>query len=87
MLAQLELRRGKEGASKAQPGGHPGPVVLVQSYDAIDSCCFNHTWFAVVCYSISGKRYTEGPGLPFLSVSWNTAEGRRMLCPFRCRAG
>lgn len=47
MLAQLELRRGKEGsspgASKAQPGGYPGPVVLVQSYDKIDSCCFNYT--------------------------------------------
>lgn len=78
MLAQLELRRGKEwslpGASEAQARGHPNLVVLAQSYEAISSCCFNPTWFIVICCSIPGKVSTEGPGLSFLSVSWNTSE-------------
>ncbi|EDL36978.1 mCG1051104 [Mus musculus] len=33
----------------------------------------------VICCSIPGKTSTEGPGLPFLSVSWTAAEGRKML--------
>lgn len=90
MLAQLELRRGKEGSSpgafKAQPGGYPDLGVLAQSFKAIGSCCFNLTRFAVICCSIPGKTSTEGSGLPFLSVSWNAAEGSRMLCSFSCRA-
>lgn len=83
LLAQLELRRGKEGspprASKEQAGGHPNLAVLAQNYEAIGFCCFNSTWFTVICCSIPGKTSTEGPGLPFLSVSWTAAEGRKML--------